>query len=154
MLGCASNREEAEMTVTTIDRSYLETGVGGRRELRVEAHGPDFAAAACQDGRTWVVTVRGELDIATVPLLLTVLSTVRDRLPPRVELDLSGVTFVDCYALDAIAASRAELPAGRRLALRDPSRIVTRLLGLTGLDSAFEVAGAAPAPDRATRRAS
>jgi anti-anti-sigma factor len=142
------------VTATAIDRTYRQTDVGGRWELRVEAPGPAFVADARRQGRAWVVTVRGELDIATVPLLVTVLGTVRDRLPPRVELDLSGVTFVDCYALETLVASQSELPAGRRLRLRDPSPIVTRVLTLTGLDTVFEVTGASPALDPAARRAS
>jgi anti-sigma B factor antagonist len=141
------------VTASAVDRTYTETPVAGRTEIRIEAHAQDFALDTHREGGVQVVVVRGELDMATAPLLRSVLATVGDRLPPRVELDLSGVTFLDAYALAVLHIAVRSTPPGRRLALRNPSRAVRRVLHLSGLETAFP--GVAPAPrlDRVARRA-
>jgi anti-sigma B factor antagonist len=104
------------------------------------AAAPHFVVDTRRDGTSEVVEVRGEVDIATAPLLRAVLDTVVGRRPNRVEVDLSGTTFLDAHALSTLTAVRRRL-AGRhaRLVLRDPSPVVVRLLELTGLAHAFEV---------------
>ncbi len=97
-----------------------------------------FAVDCHRDGATEVVVVQGEVDIATAPLLRAVLDSVVGRRPARVEVDLSGASFLDAYALTTLAAVRRRL-ARRRvvLALRDPSAAAVRALQLIRLD--FEV---------------
>lgn len=141
------------MTASAVDRTYTETPVAGRREIHIEAHAQDFALDTSREGDVQVVAVRGELDMATAPLLRSVLATVGNRLPPRVELDLSGVTFVDAYALAVLHLAVRSTPRSRRLALRDPSPVVRRALHLTGLETAFPGVAPPPRPDRAARRA-
>lgn len=101
---------------------------------------PHFVVDTHRDGATEVVLVRGEVDMATAPLLRAVLETVLARRPTRVEVDLSGATFLDTHALTALSAVRRRL-ASRHvvLALRDPSPVALRLLELTPLTPAFEV---------------
>jgi anti-sigma B factor antagonist len=105
------------------------------------AAAPHFVVDTRRVGTAEVVEVRGEVDIATAPLLRAVLDTVVGRRPSRVEVDLSGTTFLDANALSALAGLRRRL-AGRhaRLVLRDPSPVVVRLLELTGMTNAFEIA--------------
>lgn len=92
-------------------------------------------------GTTAIVTVRGELDIATAPLLRVVLDGIYPSRPRRVEVDLSGVTFLDMAALGTLVAARRRL-ASRRAALvvRQPSPPVARVLSLSGLDRVFDLA--------------
>jgi anti-anti-sigma factor len=109
-----------------------------------------FVVDTRRDGATEVVIVRGEVDIATAPLLRAVLDTVVARRPVRVEVDLSGATFLDAHALTVLAGIRRRL-AGRHavLVLRDPSPIALRLLELTGMAHFFEIVTGHPAVRRA-----
>lgn len=94
-----------------------------------------FVVDTHRDGATEVVVVRGEVDIATAPLLRAVLDSVVGRRPARVEVDLAGVSFLDAYALTTLAAVRRRLATRRAvLALRDPSPAASRVLQLTRSD--------------------
>ena len=87
------------------------------------------------DGTVLVCPV-GELDLATAPILERVLETlVAD--PPAIELDLSGITFVDCAGLRPIreALQRAS-PSSTRVRVSGARPMVRRVLELTGLDVA------------------
>ena len=109
--------------------------------MRPASAAPQLVVDTRRSGTTELVQVRGEVDLATAPLLRAVLDTVVGRRPGRVEVDLSGATFVDAHALAALTAVRRRL-AGRRatLVLRDPSPAVVRLLELSGTEYAFEIA--------------
>jgi anti-anti-sigma factor len=99
----------------------------------------DLSVETCRDGAMVVVTVRGEVDIATAPLLRAVLDGIYAARPRRVEMDLSGVTFLDSHALTTLIAARRRLAAGDvALVLRPPSRPVARVLAVSGLDRVFE----------------
>lgn len=101
-----------------------------------------------RDGATEVVVVRGEVDAATAPVLRAVLDGVLVRRPARVEVDLSGASFLDEYALTTLAAVRRRLASRRAvLALRDPSPAAGAALRQTRLD--FEVVTSAVAGLRA-----
>jgi anti-anti-sigma factor len=69
--------------------------------------------------------------------------------PPSgaVVVDLTGVTFMSCTALSVLAEARRRI--GPRFHLGGRSRVVTRLLGITGLSPYFPVvSGNDPAPAR------
>ena len=101
---------------------------------------PHFVVDTRRSGSTEVVEVRGEVDIATAPLLRAVLDTVVGRRPTRVEVDLSGTTFMDAHALTTLSAVRRRLASRHAtLAVRDPSPVVVRLLELSGTEHAFEI---------------
>jgi anti-sigma B factor antagonist len=110
---------------------------------RVTAAGsaaPHFVVDTRRAGTTEIVQVRGEVDIATAPLLRAVLDTVVGRRPARVEIDLSEATFLDPHALTTLAAVRRRLAARHVvLVLRDPSPAALRLLELTRMTFAFEI---------------
>jgi anti-sigma B factor antagonist len=116
----------------------------------VTAAAPHFVVETHRNGTTEVVVVQGDVDIATAPLLRAVLDTVVARRPNRVEVDLSGATFLDAYALTALAAVRRRL-GGRhtQLVLRDPSPVVLRLLELTRMALSFEIVTGQPEVRRA-----
>jgi anti-anti-sigma factor len=101
---------------------------------------PHFVVDTRREGTTEVVQVRGEVDIATGPLLQAVLDTVVARRPARVEVDLSGATFLDTRSLTTLAAVRRQLASRRAvLVLRDPSPPALRLLELTRMTLPFEI---------------
>lgn len=105
-------------------------------------------------GDRFVVTVRGELDLDSDPLLQQTLNKALDRAAGGLELDLADVGFCDCSALNVLldVRSRARL-AGKQVILRATSRAVQRLLTLTGTLPLFtpEHAGAdnRPVPTQA-----
>jgi anti-sigma B factor antagonist len=103
---------------------------------------PHFVVDTRRAGTTEIVQVSGEVDIATAPLLRAVLDTVVARRPARVEVDLSGTTFLDAGALATLTAVRRRLAARHGvLVLRDPSPVALRLLELTRMTPVFEIAG-------------
>ncbi|MER0445735.1 STAS domain-containing protein [Streptomyces sp. Edi4] len=85
------------------------------------------------------VSVAGDLDVVTAP-------EIRDALREavathqRVDLDCSGLTFVDCSGLGALlAAARTAKAAGSELRLCAVPRALARLLRLSHTDSAFAI---------------
>lgn len=95
-----------------------------------------------RDGLT--VEALGELDLATAELLSAVLGCHADR--RLVRLDLSGLTFVDCVGLQAIAdAHRLFAAHGGRLVLVGVGPRIRWLLQVTGIDGLFVADGSADA---------
>jgi anti-anti-sigma factor len=101
------------------------------------------------DGARSVVAVRGEIDLATAPLLEATVKAVIDQGCTQVVFDASGVDFMDCSGLRSVLGLAERL--GRRggaLVIRTPSAQVTRLLDLSGVDAIVPVdQPAASAPD-------
>ncbi|MFI6506802.1 STAS domain-containing protein [Streptosporangium sp. NPDC050855] len=98
-----------------------------------------------------VITVAGELDLATRPYLFAFAQDIIDTSPGTVVVDLSGVTFIDACGLSALIAIRRH--AGERgtpLLLAGAPPAVLKLLKLTNLDASFTVvsrsASAGPPP--------
>lgn len=85
------------------------------------------------------LVVIGDLDVAGGARLERVLLDLDDA-GRIVQLDLSGVTFVDSTGLRSLlAASRRAQIDGRRLGLVNPSQVVRRLLEITATAELFEV---------------
>jgi anti-sigma B factor antagonist len=102
----------------------------------------DVRQAASAEGA--VVTVSGEIDSTTAPGLRACLLEVLGRSATgSVEVDLTGVTFLDSAGLSALAtAHRAADAAGRTLQMRvGDTRAVVRPLEITGLWDVFTVIG-------------
>lgn len=97
------------------------------------------------DGDTCVVSIRGELDLAGAPQLKARLAALGGGAGHRaIVLDLSELSYLDSTGLAVLIAFRRRLGAGQRLALASPSAQVTRLLGLTGLNSGFDTFATVP----------
>jgi anti-anti-sigma factor len=110
----------------------------------------------CPDGLA-VVTIGGDLDLATVDRTVRYVSDIIDRHDGAISVDLSGLAFCDACGLGALVriATHAE-QAGRRIEFTKPSRAVARIMRITGVDERLLVpalAGlAAGAPDPAAGR--
>ncbi|RPI11998.1 MAG: anti-sigma factor antagonist [Actinobacteria bacterium] len=64
-----------------------------------------------------------------------------------VELDCSGLTFIDASGLRVLVAAHCDCEArGAMLTIVDPSKCVVRLLALTGLDAVLGGRTESPAP--------
>ena len=81
-----------------------------------------------------VVTVRGNLDIDSAPVLTTTLDQVLDRPAPRVVVDLSGVEFCDSTGLSAfVVGHNRAAGTGGWLRLAAPTPFLADLLDTVGL---------------------
>ena len=92
------------------------------------------------DPATPVLTVAGEVDSSSSPVLRARLDAVLDAGPAAVTLDLNGVTFLDSAGLCVLAAAhRRAVRAGMQLRVLAGSRAVVRPLQITGLYGLLEV---------------
>lgn len=91
--------------------------------------------ASCPSPGTAVVTVIGEIDLSSCDVLRVRLLNVLSALHPhRIEVDLAGVTFLDCSGLTVLVVlGQAATRTGCRLRITNPQPIVRRVLDLTGL---------------------
>ena len=92
-----------------------------------------------------VVTISGELDIASAPVLREQLLGLLRPGASRIVIDLSGVIFCDASGLAVLvgASRRAGLLDGV-LRLAAPTPLTATVLRLTGLDSRFEIFATVP----------
>lgn len=80
------------------------------------------------------VAVGGEIDLESGPRLHDQLCSVMRAHGPRLTVDLTGVTFIDCAGLRALLASRrAAQDLGGWMRLAETSRCVRWLIEATGL---------------------
>jgi anti-anti-sigma factor len=81
------------------------------------------------------VAVIGEVDLATAPVLRDqLLGVLHDYGPDVLDVDLGGVTFLDCAGVGALVGVRnAAVQAGRQIRVAHPQPIVRRILEVTGL---------------------
>jgi stage II sporulation protein AA (anti-sigma F factor antagonist) len=98
-----------------------------------------WSATAEAPGRR--MTLVGELDVATAPLLAEALRSEIDRARGTVVLDMDQVTFMDLSGLEVIvAAAEALAVKGQALSLVRPSRCVRRLLAVISMSQYFGLA--------------
>jgi anti-sigma B factor antagonist len=94
-----------------------------------------------------VITVRGEVDLASAPQLAGAMSELIDRGHTRVAVDLGAVEFIDSTGLGVLVGSLRRLrEGGGDLVLRAASPAVVRILELTGLDGLLPLANAGSPP--------
>ena len=99
--------------------------------------GPHLRAAVTRAGATAVLTLTGELDLATAgPLRARLSRLVQDDPPPAlVVLDVAGLQFVDAAGIGALLSAQRTLAArGGRMCLRSPSRLVQRVVRVLDLE--------------------
>jgi anti-anti-sigma factor len=100
------------------------------------------------NGAQSLVAVRGEIDLATAPLLEATIRAAIDQGCTQVLFDASGVAFMDCSGLRSILGAAERLGRdGGDLVIRSPSAHVIRLLGLTGVDAIVHIERPSSAPD-------
>lgn len=96
------------------------------------------------EGRT-VVTVTGEIDYDSAPLLQRALDQVLRSCGSRLEVDLAGVGFCDCAGLDVLLRTRLSArDAQVTLTLAGVGSAVQRLLELTDTRPLFTLTAPAP----------
>jgi anti-sigma B factor antagonist len=89
---------------------------------------------------TSVVTVSGEVDVATAPAVRDCLNQVIDRDRGLVVADLSGVTFIDSTGLGVlIGAHRRCADSGRPLRVVVVEPRIRKVFEITGLTELFPI---------------
>ncbi|MER5518370.1 STAS domain-containing protein [Streptomyces sp. NPDC002763] len=92
------------------------------------------------DGGTTVVTLHGDIDLLSVPVLSAALDALTAGAEPDLVLDLSPVSFVDCTGLSLLCRARNRVRSRLgRLRLVVPGGGFLRLLHCTGLSGTFEL---------------
>jgi anti-sigma B factor antagonist len=90
------------------------------------------------DDRTCVVTVEGDLDLASAPLLRRTLVELHGKGYTRYVLDMSQLTHMDSMGLGVLVGFHKRLDRDKRLALAGVPPKQRKLLELTGLDARFD----------------
>jgi anti-anti-sigma factor len=92
-------------------------------------------AMSCPSPATARVAVVGEVDLATASVLRgRLLRVLHDQTPAVLDVDLAGVTFLDCAGIGALVEVRdAAVQAGRQMRVTHPQPIVHRVLETMGL---------------------
>jgi anti-sigma B factor antagonist len=100
--------------------------------------GTSFSVTTRTTGAGAVVTVEGELDVATAPRLHAELAALVLKTGQVLVVDLAGVTFCDSSGISALIAARnvAEA-AGAAIALAALPARLSRTFGLIGLADFF-----------------
>jgi anti-sigma B factor antagonist len=104
---------------------------------------PPFRVTMSGTAGRAVISLEGELDLATAPQLRERLVALAERDDTDIVLDLTDLNFVDSTGLSVLVmALNRSRAAGRSITLRNPSASVMRILEITGLDSVFRVESA------------
>ena len=103
-----------------------------------------LVASVSADGGAAVVTLRGEADLSTLPMVVDVLVRVIAESEGPVIVDLADTKFIDTGTARTLERAWQFLDDHHRtLSIRSPSRLAFRVLTWLGLTHLIE-------PDRAT----
>ena len=125
----------AVITADSVSPGGQPLGVDG-----VDGMEPAQLELTCRTGPNGyqIVSVTGELDIATAEQAYSYISEVIDGRPAPVTVDLSGLTFCDASGLGALARiARHARQKGRQLMLTSARPSLMKIMRITGLDRAF-----------------
>ena len=101
----------------------------------------NFGVEVRREDRAVVFALRGELDLASSPILEQELDRVRSEDVDLVIVDLRELRFMDSTGLHALVkANRRATEAGRRFAVIQGGAQIQRLLNLTGVGDVLNVA--------------
>ena len=132
------------MIIRLLDRvndvAPVSDGGSDAAVITADGAGPVQLELSCRPGPNGyqVVSMAGELDIATAEQAYSYVSEVIDGRPAPVTVDLSGLTFCDASGLGALARiARHARQAGRQLMLTSARPSLLKIMRITGLDRAF-----------------
>ena len=128
-LGAAGRDGGSEVAVMTAEPERCTTGL--------DAPQLGLTSRTDEDGFQ-IVSMTGELDIATAEQAYSYISDVIDGLPAPVTVDLSGLTFCDASGIGALVRiARHARQTGRQVMLTSVRPSVLKIMRITGLDRAF-----------------
>ncbi|MCX4092712.1 STAS domain-containing protein [Nocardia sp. alder85J] len=95
-------------------------------------------SVSVQDEAT-VLTVAGEVDLATAPALETAIETTLAAAPTALIIDLSQVSFLASAGMAALVAAHQRAGGSTRIAVVADGPATSRQLRMTNLDQVFAV---------------
>jgi anti-sigma B factor antagonist len=106
-----------------------------------ELTGPLLALEPVVVGPVTVLRATGDLDLSTAPLLDELVgSLLAEHAPLLLQLDLSGLEFLDANGISALLRVRAAVAAGGgHLTLRRPSGRTRLILSIAQVAEAFQI---------------
>ena len=134
------------MIIRQLDRVNVDAAQDGGSDVavmtieRIQGLEPlalELSSRTGGDG-SQIISVTGELDIATAEQAYIYISDVIDAWPAPVSVDVSGVTFCDASGLGVLArTARHARQAGRQLRLVAARPSLLKIMRITGLDRAY-----------------
>lgn len=111
-----------------------------RRPTKPDADAHDFELRVEPGDEVTVISVSGELDLATVPALRGALLGAVDRRARRLVLDLSNVTFIDSVGVGAVLHAKRRLaPKGTVAVVLAPDSYAQVIFDVVGADRVLAV---------------
>lgn len=115
----------------------IPVATGSGLQERAESFG---VLVVSQDGDGVVVSVQGEIDVASAPLLWKAVDEAIDTTTRRLVIDLHDTVFVDSTALSIFVRAFKRLrDQDADLVLRSPRANALKVLSVTGLDTVFTI---------------
>ncbi len=101
----------------------------------------DITTAEGSSAGEWIVTVLGEIDVATSPRLRSELASVMERGAKTIVLDLGAMSFIDSSGLGVLvgALKRLREQQGDEIVIRGLQDSVRRVFEITGLTELFRI---------------
>ena len=97
---------------------------------------PHLAITTQHHGRRSVLLLQGELDLCTRERLRRAISSALKHLPHILEVDLSGLDFIDCSGLSVLVWAHKRLAEqDRQLLITGSKPIVRRVICLAGVET-------------------
>ena len=99
-----------------------------------------FNATTTEDALASVISLEGELDMATAPTLQSAVLDALDSDVRSIVLDMQSLAFIDSSGLRSIVQlhERARR-TGVKMVLRSPSPLATQIFSITGEDEVLTV---------------
>lgn len=89
---------------------------------------------------SWVIAVRGEVDLYSSPDLRTAITKAMPKSGGSVTVNLSGVPYMDSSGVATLVEGyRSALETGTQFVLAAPSQAVMKVLQLSRLDTVFTI---------------
>jgi anti-sigma B factor antagonist len=103
-------------------------------------HSQDFEVQVTSTDGEVVVSVRGEIDMATAPSLWKELTELIPDVQKRLVIDLADTRFIDSTGMGVFVKAFKRLRhGGAELVLKSPNNSARKVLNLTGLDRVLTI---------------
>jgi anti-sigma B factor antagonist len=99
----------------------------------------DFDLAASNRGNTYIVSVRGDVDVCTAPRLDACIAEAMDAGCTSIALDLEGCTYFDSEGIKVLLRAVRRLGKSGSVIIVGALGSVQRVFQISGLDEVFRI---------------